>query len=38
MKKLVLKQEGIRRKELFRFGKYHDIVEMGLFKEELILK
>ncbi|MFR3817750.1 MAG: GNAT family N-acetyltransferase [Fusobacterium varium] len=32
------KQEGIRRKELFRFGKYHDIIEMGLFKEELILK
>jgi len=36
--KIGFKQEGIRRKELFRFGKYHDIVEMGLFKEELILK
>lgn len=32
------KVEGVRRKEIFRFGKYHDIIDMGLFKEELILK
>lgn len=36
--KVGFKQEGVRRIELFRFGKYHDIIEMGLFKEELILK
>ena len=36
--KVGFKQEGVRRKELFRFGKYHDVIEMGLFKEELILK
>lgn len=27
-------QEGIYRKELFRYGKYHDVIHMGLFKEE----
>lgn len=32
------KEEGVRRKELFRFGEYHDIIEMGLFRDELILK
>ena len=32
------KVEGIRKNEIFRFGKYHDIIEMALFKEDLILK
>lgn len=30
------KEEGIHRKELFRFGKYHNRISMGLFREELI--
>ncbi|MGX6591894.1 GNAT family N-acetyltransferase [Cetobacterium ceti] len=32
------KEEGISRKEIFRDGQYHDIILMGLFKDELILK
>ena len=28
-------EEGINRKELFRYGKYHNTVNMGLFKDEL---
>lgn len=28
-------QEGIHRKEIFRYGKYHDKISMGLFKNEL---
>lgn len=29
------KEEGVNRKELFRYGKYHNTVNMGLFKDEL---
>lgn len=29
------KEEGRHRKEVFRYGKYHDLISMGLFKEEL---
>ena len=36
--KVGFKEEGIGRDEIFRFGKYHDIITMGLFREELILK
>jgi len=32
------KEEGRHREEIFRFGKYHDIIIMGLFKDELIMK
>src|SRR4030042_17418 len=28
-------QEGVFRREFFREGQYHDIIRMGLFKEEL---
>lgn len=28
-------KEGIKRQEIFRYGKYHDVIYMGLFKEEL---
>ncbi len=28
-------QEGIHRKEIFRYGKYYDKISMGLFKNEL---
>lgn len=30
------KEEGVHRKELFRYGKYHDIISMGMFREEFI--
>lgn len=29
------KEEGRNRKELYRYGKYYDTINMGLFKEEL---
>lgn len=29
------KEEGVNRKELFRYGKYYNTINMGLFKEEL---
>ncbi|WP_432205619.1 GNAT family N-acetyltransferase (plasmid) [Cetobacterium somerae] len=29
------KEEGINRKELFRYGKYYDTLNMGLFRDEL---
>lgn len=29
------KEEGRHRKEIFRYGKYHDLISMGIFKEEL---
>ena len=29
------KEEGINRKEIFRYGKYYDTINMGLFREEL---
>ena len=29
------KEEGINRKEIFRYGKYHDTYSMGIFKDEL---
>jgi RimJ/RimL family protein N-acetyltransferase len=32
--KLGFKQEGVLRQELFKDGKYHDIVMMGLLREE----
>lgn len=35
-KKLGFKVEGTLRDELFRDGKYYDIIQMGLFKEEFI--
>ena len=35
--KVGFKIEGIQRKEFFRFGKYHDIILMGLFCEDLLL-
>lgn len=35
-KKIGFKEECIHRDEIFRHGKYHDIVRMGLFKEEFI--
>lgn len=28
-------QEGVHRKEIFRYGKYHDKISMGLFRNEL---
>lgn len=28
-------QEGVHRKEIFRYGKYHDKISMGLFKNEM---
>jgi len=33
-KKLGFKEEGILRKELFRFGEFHDIYIMGMFRNE----
>lgn len=29
------KEEGVHRRELYRFGKYHDRISMGLFRDEL---
>lgn len=37
-KKVGFKEEGVLREEIFRFGKYHDVIVMGLFKEELIME
>ncbi len=33
-KKLGFKEEGILRKEIYRFGTFHNIIYMGLLKEE----
>lgn len=33
--KLGFMEEGRLRKEIFRYGKYHDVITMGLFREEL---
>ncbi len=30
------KREGVLREEIFRFGKYHDIIVMSVFRDELI--
>jgi len=32
--KLGFKQEGTLRKEIFREGKYHDILVYGMFRDE----
>ncbi|MGF6906545.1 GNAT family N-acetyltransferase [Fusobacterium sp. PH5-44] len=37
-KKVGFKEEGVLRDEIFRYGKYHDIIVMGLFREDLIMK
>jgi RimJ/RimL family protein N-acetyltransferase len=29
------RREGVLRKEIFRNGRYHDVIRMGLFREEL---
>ncbi|MGL5955853.1 MAG: GNAT family N-acetyltransferase [Brevinema sp.] len=34
--KLGFKEEGILRKEIFRFGQFHDIHLMGMFREEFL--
>lgn len=32
--KMKMKQEGVRRQAMFKFGKYHDVWEYGVLKEE----